>query len=562
MRRLSALFIVSLLVLGAFTPLAAYTIVAIGRSPDIPVPDGAPQQPDENAIVSVTFPAGSILIPMDTHQAELIKSFGFIHALLRNGTIINRIIEPLPIPPCPDENITIKTIKYPSGDSFSGGPILIMAQYQSIVNAVHSNLTFAPVSLDNTTESFTCDYVFVVKKATKILVIEGQWGKTQNILADMAIPFTLISSIAFKNDPVMAMSYSLIVDDCPGQGAFPSAAIKENLTKFVERGSELIYTDQALGEFKAMPWKDKLGIAYGVNTNQVITANFHAVPDFPGQYSGKSQLKIYQMFNSFLAAAPINSTVKIIADTNTYPASPNYRVLACYFYWGEKNGIVEFFAYHPYEQDFAHTGDADSYRLASFLYGNKFLHYVSSDTSVMTQGSVTPAKIALKGTGPLPGDDQADVALSLKAIGEDVTAGSELKLHYELNPGIDPVAGSFVDDKGSPRAPGITVNGNGSKSLLWNVPEILDGHYWKAFFKITSNNSGKVYLNDLDRCNITYMAGSGLGENRKVEFTTHLQVDVQAGYSKVPESWFFMLSGLSIAGLVIAIRLKMKKGKK
>jgi hypothetical protein len=45
-------------------------------------------------LVTITFPPDSYIIPMDDKQNDIIKSFGFVHALLRNNSFIYRIIEP------------------------------------------------------------------------------------------------------------------------------------------------------------------------------------------------------------------------------------------------------------------------------------------------------------------------------------------------------------------------------------------------------------------------------------------------------------------------------------
>jgi len=62
---------------------------------------------------AMPFGPGAVVIPMDEKQNNVILSFGFMHALLRNETICHRLIGP------PDS--TIKTDVFPLGANYSGG---------------------------------------------------------------------------------------------------------------------------------------------------------------------------------------------------------------------------------------------------------------------------------------------------------------------------------------------------------------------------------------------------------------------------------------------------------
>jgi hypothetical protein len=312
---------------------------------------------------TVTFPVNSFVIPMDDKQNDILRAFGFVHALLRNGTAIYRIIEP------PD--IIIPTTVYPSSVFFYGGPILVMPSDANTVNSVYSD--FSSVTIDTTIGSFTSDRVDVIYKPTRILVIYGSWGRTQDVLDGMGIPYTMVFTTDVQNDPDMLFDYDLIVDDCPGWGGNVPAQIGNNMRQVAERGGEVIFTDIALLDMDdVFPGY----IPVTSNIDGTWPCSVYNIPEFPGQYYGPEVLDIYTMSGGQIMMTPSNPDVRIMVDCPTYGGgsdTDNYRVLAAYFYYGSGSannvpGIVEGFGYHPGDQP------PDARILASIFFGNKFVH--------------------------------------------------------------------------------------------------------------------------------------------------------------------------------------------
>ncbi|UCF07268.1 MAG: lamin tail domain-containing protein [Thermoplasmata archaeon] len=309
---------------------------------------------------TVTFPVDSFIIPMDDKQNDVLKAFGFIHALLRNGRTIYRIIEP------PDVNIF--TNSQPGGALFQGGPVLLMPSEDITVNSVHLN--FPSVTLDRTIAQITSSRVDIIYKPTNILIIYGQWGHTQDLLSDMEIPYTMVDQTDVVNDPDMLFDYNLIVDDCPGwQGSVPSE-VADNLQQIANSGGEIIFTDIALSDMDAVfPGH----IPVTSNTDGTWECSVYNLPEFPGQYYGPETLDIYTMSGGRIMDTPTDQNVRIMVDSNNY--NGQYRVLAAYFYLGtsiDKMGVVEGFGYHPGDQP------PEARILASVFFGNKFVHIAPS----------------------------------------------------------------------------------------------------------------------------------------------------------------------------------------
>lgn len=539
--------VASLVVLGCLCAVVPNAVSAPeSASVPGPAPCREPPLPETpSSLKTVTFPAGSFLIPMDSHQADILRAFGLVHALLRNLTTINRIIQPIPnASGGPD--VTIKTNINPAGASYSGGPILVTPPYAAVVNTVKSS--FPTASMETTTENFTNAFIYSVGTPTNILVIKGMYGHTEAVLADMQIPCDVLLPADVIANPSLVHEYNLVVDDCLGlylsfPGYILGAQIKENLTQFVNDGNELIFTDIAMKDFQQFPWAGKLGWAQSPDNNVIQSVDFHAIADFPGQYSGKPAVPIFQMWQSQMGAPPIAADVKIIADTHNYQASGQHRVLACYFYWGEKSGVVEFFGYHPGEQTQTNTGDADSYKLSAFLYGNKFLHAPPNDAGITQQNAVAPATVYLNGTAPDPSQEQASVTISIKAVGADITPENSMKLHYQLMPYIDNVTGSFFDQYGAAKNPAsITINPNGSKDLKWIVAFVPAETNWNVTFKITSRLEGYVYVNAAGRSNISFIDTEG--KNR-----TNALLPIKIHVNRYVVLEYYPIIGISLASV-------------
>lgn len=338
----------------------------------------------EQELETVTFPAGTYIIPMDDKQSDIIKAFGFLANTLQSGATIYRIIEP------PD--VSIKTNGYPAGTVYSGGPVLVMPEDASAVTGAQA--AFPTVTVDTLAGSFTSDRVFRVEKATKILVIYGKWAHTEDVLDAMGIPYTMKTRSEVEANPDMLLDYDLVVDDCPGWlevggtvSAIP-AEVQEKMRQLVSGGGEIIFTDIAFEDLKVVfP-----GYTTVVrNAEGVWDCTVHNPPlgltegEFPAQYYGPETVAFYTMDGGrvFSDVAP---GVSVILDCQDYDGE--YRILAAYFNYGD--GIVEGFAYHPYEQTEAYTGDPNSYNTSCIFYGNKFVHAVPVPTPTPTP-SPTPS---------------------------------------------------------------------------------------------------------------------------------------------------------------------------
>lgn len=383
-----------------------------------------------DAFQTVTFPMGSFVIPMDDKQADILKAFGFTHALLRNGADIFRIIQP------PDT--VIETMMYPSLEVFAGGPILVMPSDAAIVNM--ARIQFPTVSIDNTISPFTSTTVDVIFEPTDILVIRGTWGHTQDVLTDMGIPFTLVETLDIENDPDMIFDYDLVVDDCPGWGPFISMPIVNNFREFARRGGEIIFTDLALDDMNiAFPGY----VTLTTNAEGYWPCNMYRIPEFPGQYFGPPVLDIYTKSGGRVMGNVIDPEVRIMVDSDDYYGE--YRILAAYFYYGAlgnwTGGIVEGFGYHPGDQP------PDARILASILFGNKFVHM-----PILPDLEITPPDIVFD--PPSPVDAGTRVRINATVHNIDLKNATDVVVRfYDGRPGIGPQVGTdqripFVPNNG------------------------------------------------------------------------------------------------------------------
>lgn len=325
---------------------------------------------------TATFPAGTYVIPMDEKQAALapgdVKVFGFIWALLNDGVDIYRIIQP--------PNVTLNTTTNPSGAVYSGGVIFVMEAYGANITAQQA--TFSTVIVDNLTEPFTSNNVFVVDEPTKILVIDGLWGFTYVTLDWMGIPYTKVSKATVEANATILLDYDLVVDDCWGWynqmgGSIIPPAVANNMRTMVSNGGELIFTDIALLDLVTVfpGYVSVAGPSSGawlgnVQIHNPPLTNFS--PEYPSQYPDNfsTTVKLYHPYGGYVVSGVSRpSDVRIVMDTSNYGG--NYRILACYFPYGD--GVVEGFAYHPQEQTVGYTGDNNSYVVSALLYGNKFV---------------------------------------------------------------------------------------------------------------------------------------------------------------------------------------------
>ena len=241
---------------------------------------------------TITFPAGSYVIPMDDKQNDIIRAFGFLANVLKNATIY-RIIEP------PD--ITIKTSSYPAGTTYSGGPVLVMPEDSAAIASAQA--VFPSVTVDTLNESFTSNRVFRVEEPTDILIIYGRWAHTQDVLDDMGIPYTMVNRSDVEANPSMLLNYDLVVVDCPGWAGSPPTEVQDKIRELVNRGGEVIFTDIALLDL-AVIFPGYTTVV--PNVDGVWNCTTHNPPvgltegEFPSQYYGPSNAMIYTMGGGYI----------------------------------------------------------------------------------------------------------------------------------------------------------------------------------------------------------------------------------------------------------------------
>ncbi len=301
---------------------------------------------------SYTFPAGAFVIPTDEKQTDVVRALGLIHKVLREGGTIYRIIEP------PD--VALKTAAQPDGVLYRGGPVLVMASDAAAVTAARA--AFPSVTVDTLVQQATSDRVFPVSQPTKILIVQGEYGRTEAVLDEMGIPYTLTQRSAVEAAPDMLSRYDLIVDDCPGWSGEAPSQVAASMRKLVEGGGEIIFTDIALADLtQVFP-----GVVSVVpNAGGTSDFEFHNVGEFPSQWAGPQTLPIYTESGGYIVDRLLQSEVRNILDSQVYAGSLS-RIGGFYFYHGK--GIVEGLAFHPQEQA------GESRRLTSFIYGNKLVH--------------------------------------------------------------------------------------------------------------------------------------------------------------------------------------------
>ncbi|MCG2770076.1 MAG: hypothetical protein L6435_17145, partial [Anaerolineae bacterium] len=162
---------------------------------------------------TVSFPIGTHVIPMDDKQADRLKAFGLAHLIARQGGVLHRVIEP------PD--IVLFTEAHPAGDVYRGGPIFILAEDGSILQS--ALVQFPSVTVEQLTQGITSDRIYQVRRGTNILLIQGLFGRTELVLDDMGIPYTVAQRSEVAASPEIMNHFDLIIDDCPGwRGDVPS----------------------------------------------------------------------------------------------------------------------------------------------------------------------------------------------------------------------------------------------------------------------------------------------------------------------------------------------------
>ncbi len=414
-----------------------------------------------------TFPAGTIVVPMDGKQSDRIHVYGLIHEFLKStpNSLLARVIEP------PD--VTLQTGLTPSGDVYQGGPFLIDPSFNSAINNMLGNSTFSKVTVTRLTTPFTSNKIFFVRQATRILVIgDGYWGKTFLTLRRMGISYNQVTTDQILANPSLINQYSLIVLDSPGWYGNPSAyagihrsqilAVYNTIQARVQSGNEVMFTDAALLDLnQTFPGYIKLGYQGEASTPSVTVYNPPSggfSSEFPSQYYNPGPNPNKATILSEAGAGPwvpmgVQSAhaadVRILMDTNHYgypnSATP-YAILAFYFPYG--NGIVEGLAFQPYEQLYPTYADQNGYYATYEIYGNKFVHGPQLDfllsatppTQRVPQGqpatyslTVTSlgsfsSNVNLQVTGGLPQGTQASIIPSSVTPSSGQTVSSTLTI--------------------------------------------------------------------------------------------------------------------------------------
>ncbi len=394
-----------------------------GSAGNLPAPLPLETVPDTlPPLETITFAAASVVIPMDDKQNDRTAVFGFIHALLRNGAELLRIIEP-PV-------VTLVTALNPSGAVYDGGVILVDSRFSSIVYDVEKNPDFANVTRTILATSFTSNAVFRVRIPTKILVIRGIWGRTELTLAQMKFPqhdpaqgpfdsvrdaFDVIEPEKIEADPSIIDNYTLIVVDCPGWFGNPPGAntpekqerinaVYAKIKARAEKGNEVIFTDIAIRDMDRI-WPGKLNLDTIVGS-QSIPATFHNppigksfLPEFPSQYwntpPDPNSIRILAPGSGTFVTSVTDASkpeVRVVIDTfqmNKQENKPGvYGMLGFYFEVG--NGIAEGLVFHPQEQIAPYADEKGHF--ANFqIYGNKFVHGIPTPSYALVCPVSMPA---------------------------------------------------------------------------------------------------------------------------------------------------------------------------
>ena len=366
-----------------------------------------------------TFPSGTLLVPMDSKQADRVHVYGLIHEFLRltPGSTIARIIEP------PD--VTIQTALTPSGALYQGGPFLIDPKFSSQINSLLSTTVFSGVTVTKLTAPFTSNRIFFVEEPTKILVIFGVFGRTDLTLNRMGINYTLIDPDVVLNNPSIINQYSLIVVDCPGFYGNPSSynpdrrakiqTVYNTISTHVQAGNEVIFTDISLLDMDST-FPGYVNTAFGGAGSWAATVHNPPEPgfqpEFPSQYynpgPNPNTIKLFtegggRVISSIQPAHA--SDVRILIDTDKFGVPFRHAILGFYFQFG--NGIVEGLAFHPYEQTFPNYADQNGYFATYEIYGNKFVHGPQNDfllsasppTATVAQGQTASYTIGVTSVG-------------------------------------------------------------------------------------------------------------------------------------------------------------------
>lgn len=345
-------------------------------------------------LVERTFVSGTLVVPMDDKQTDRIQAFGFIHAVLREGVTVFRLIEP--------PNASLITVERSTSEEFFGGPFLIETVNATVLESVR--VQFPDVAVEVLAEPFDSDRILPVIAPTRILVIEGSYGGTDHILETMGIPFTLMQLSDIEADPTLINTYDLVVDDCVGwAGNVPEQAAR-TIEEFVRRGGVFVVNDVSLQD-AAQIFPGKIVVESFNNTS--ISLSFADSGEFPNQFYGPEEFLV-----------DTGTSVTIITDvaddvTATLVSDEGNERLVGSFYFHHGDGLVEGVVFHPEEQ----VGEALT--LTSAIYGNILVRGEVAAQIIPTPTSLpSPTPLALP-TIPSPTPSGTPVASTLLTMTVD-----------------------------------------------------------------------------------------------------------------------------------------------
>ena len=307
------------------------------------------------------FISGSFVVPMDAQQPDPLHAYGLVHALLRQGVPVYRVLTP--------PAVLLKIDPFGPRTVFDGGPFLVWGTYAQEFNATAAG--FPRVAYARLAEFQILDHVLPIRKPTSVLVLKGgfDWGHTEVLLAQLGIPYDLKATADIVADPRILFDYALVIDDCNGwNGVYPGTAVVDAFRIFVSNGGHAAFTDIALRDMEVIfPGHVTLfGGARGT-----FNATVHTHGDAVSQYFGPDTFPVYTEIDGIVMGLPLAEGVDVLLDLPDYPSGyrqTGYRILVADFAVG--NGTVEGFAYHPFEQ----TGAGHTF--SSALYGNTFVSAV------------------------------------------------------------------------------------------------------------------------------------------------------------------------------------------
>jgi len=334
----------------------------------------SPAAPDCSAeqYATMSFPVDSWVIPMDGKQSDRLKAFGLVHLIARRGGVVYRIIEP------PD--VSLCTQLEPSGVVFLGGPLLVLPGDEAILRSAQGE--FGSVTVLRLTKGFTSDRVCEIRRGTSILLVQGSFGRTELVLSEMGIPYTVAQRADVATNPQMLGDFDLIVDDCPGWRAGVPPEVISAMRDRVATGGEIIFTDIAIDDLDQVFPGRCVPIDNADGTWDFVFSN---PGEFLTQYSGPPTLALATRGGGVVVAS-VSEDVTVFLESQAYGNPGGPAIAGFYFsYW---DGIVEGLAFHPPDQE-----SESSRILASAVFGNKFVH--SAPVVPTPRPSPTPGAVCV-----------------------------------------------------------------------------------------------------------------------------------------------------------------------